>query len=211
MTARIVSLVCGGFSFIEVDHNKLPGIIVSVNDAAVHLLRKSDEVVSMDRLWMENRWDFLKARALPFYGRRNAIKNLPGFDKLPWFHAFENQLEPTFEAEPALHGEHSGWCALNRCWQLRPDVLYIFGLDLALGPNGQRHWYAPQNFGPAEGTTSGYRPKRWADQMSKAKAYFDGINCAVVNVSSRSIITAFKRKTPVELGFGFDLKIATHT
>jgi len=60
-----VSVVAGGPSFGQwLDHNRLPGTVVAINDAALRLMCRVHYAVSMDRLWTENRWEALREMRL---------------------------------------------------------------------------------------------------------------------------------------------------
>jgi hypothetical protein len=201
----IVSVVAGGWSFSEVDQSKIPSPIIAVNDAAVHLskARQVDCVVSMDRLWAENRWDWMVERGRNAYLRDAATKNLnhAGYD---WLTVFKNgnKAASKFSTDPGtIEGDHSGYCALNVAYQWRPKRIYMFGFDMRLGPRGQRHWYGYQGWGPKDNSASGYRLVQWCKDMEVAAHCFHEAGIEVINVSSRSAITAFEKRRPNEMGF----------
>jgi hypothetical protein len=203
---KSVCVFAGGWSFSQVDLTKIPeGYRIACNDAAYNLEQlgiKVDEVVSMDRLWSELRWEWMKERARETYLRDAACKNLSATG-LEWCHIFRNQRGDNIAFAPGpqmLNGNHTGYCALNRVYQLKPQVAFLFGFDLALGPKGQRHWYGYQGVGPKDGSSSGYQLQHWANEMVRAKKEFDRVKVRVVNVSTRSIITAFEKLTPQQLG-----------
>lgn len=206
-----VSIVCGGWSFSLVDPMKLPGYIIAVNDSSVNLSLlgvEPDEVVSMDRLWTEHRWPYLCEREDTTYLRDSAAKGV-AYKGKDWCHIFQNQRGSRVAFAPGeqwLNGNHSAYCALNRAYQLKPRTLLLFGLDFQMGPHGQRHWYGYQGVGPQDGNSSGYNFLQWAGEMALAKVEFDRVKVTVINVSKRSIITAFKKADPVALGL--DRKVA---
>lgn len=159
-----MSVVGGGWSVKRVDINKLPGDIIAVNDAAVHLPR-CDYVVTMDRLWTEYRWEHLRKMTVPIWARRSALKKVWDGDGERWTNlkAFENDNGKTgrFSEDPAqLNGNNSGACALNLAYHLRPDHLWIFGLDMSRKA-GQVYWYPPYPWNPTGATKDGHY-ESWA-------------------------------------------------
>jgi hypothetical protein len=69
---QVVSVVAGGYSVRSIDTSKLPGTVIAVNDSALHLPRV-DRVVSMDRLWTENRTKWLMEQKLLTHLRRGTV------------------------------------------------------------------------------------------------------------------------------------------
>jgi hypothetical protein len=198
-----MSVVAGGYSFSEVDHQKIPHPVISVNDALLYLECGVELIVSMDRLWTEGRWDILCDRKIKSYIRTAALKRVKFQDK-DWCRPFVcNHTSAQFGDQLSeMNGANSGYCALNLAYIFRPTELYLFGFDMQPGPKGQRRWYpltpweVERNYGP----TTGYKFGSWANDMVVAAKMFDDIGTRVFNVSTRSLITSFDHVTPEQLG-----------
>lgn len=197
-STSVVSVVAGGWSVNLVEHRRIPGHIIAVNDASFYLNASLDEIVSMDRLWTEYRWSWLKRRAVLTNLRRSAVQNLSTMGQEEWLNVFDcNHESVEFSNDWArLNGTNSGTCALNRAWQLRPKELYLFGFDMCLGPNGQRHWHPDY---PYAYTTSAGKFRSWVKEFKIIAAQFKLIGTKVWNVSERSEISAFPRMQPNHL------------
>lgn len=220
-----VSVVAGGWSFTQVDQSRIPGRIIAINDAAVHLKRRPDEIVTMDRLWTEHRWAWLVGQRIHTHARRSALQNvglhsgdvhakifdlIDTVDWPAWLNMFDCDNE-TVEFEPDrypesvhgfsrypsfLNGTNSGTCGLNRAWQMRPKDLYLFGFDMKVGPNGEKHWWPDY---PYAYTTSGKRFKAWVGEFDRITKQFKDIGTKVWNVSEYSALNHFPKLRPNEL------------
>lgn len=156
MSLRLMSIVGGGPSFGSIDRTKLPGEVIAVNDSAIYLPR-CDYVVTMDRLWTEYRWNKIKLMDKQTWIRRSALKKFPEFAEWQNLHAFENDngKEGQFSEDPAkLNGNNSGACALNLAYHLRPDHLWVFGIDMRQTP--KPYWYEPYPWAPHGATKPGH-------------------------------------------------------
>lgn len=196
----IISVVAGGWSVKGDQWNlkKLPGHIVAVNDAALYLPRV-DTVVSMDRLWTENRWDWLCEKKIPSWIRNAALKNCSVLDK-PWLHIFVCDHESTeFSSESyTLHGTSSGMCAFNAAYKMMPETILLFGFDMRPGPNNEQHWYPDYPWKSGHST----KPptfKQWSKQFRTAAKQCRDAGIKVRNCSSRSLIEDFTKCLPQEL------------
>lgn len=196
----IVSIVAGGWSFREVDHSKIPGQIIAVNDSLVYLERKPDYVLSMDRLWTENRWEQIKTAAAQTFIRRSALKKVYPSPEWTWFHKFENRNDgsPLSPDAVVLNGASSGACAMNLAFCLQPSHLYMFGFDMCLSPDGKAHWYPQYPWAKKEG--SGYQS--WPHDFNLYAAQFRARGVHVVNVSRYSKIISFPKISAKEMGVG---------
>lgn len=174
-----ITIVAGGWSASRFDLAKLPGTIIGVNDAAL-LIPHVDIIVSMDRLWAENRVDKLRALRKPTWLRRKALTNID-LTACPWVTPFENDHESTelSDVPGTLNGTHSGFCALNLAYQLRPCDLYLVGFDMARGPKGEAHWF-PQ-YPWSVNSTGAARLAVWANQFEGAalKLHAAGIRTCI--------------------------------
>ena len=198
--AKIISVVGGGFSFREVDHGLVPGFVIAANDAGLCLQRQVDEIVSMDRLWTEHRWEALQGIRTPTHLRRSAVQNVE-WESESWAHVFDcDHTSVEFSDDPnTLNGTSSGTCALNRAYQLRPRKLFLFGFDMCRDINGNPYWYAPYPWTKDTGGTSNGKYNAWAAEFNRIALAFAQIECEVYNVSRHSKIMCFPRLTPAQL------------
>ncbi len=195
---RTISILAGGWSAAHIDKSRLPGLVIAVNDAAVHA-PKVDVVVSMDRLWAENRFGWLRDNHSPKIAwlRRSACKNIPTAD---WVEVFENDHNSTDFAEDrgTLNGTNSGFCALNLAYQLRPDRIILFGFDMNRSPEGLPYWFPDYPWAKPGGSTSGGKYKAWASQFEAAARAFKDAGIEVLNASPMSAIDVFGKIAPEE-------------
>lgn len=197
-----VSVIAGGWSFSKVPHDLVPGYIIAVNDSAFHLRRRPDEIVSMDRLWAEFRWSWLREQRITTHLRRACMKNIDYNQSDVWLDVFEcdhetaefvsdDYGEPWFSLYPGkLNGTNSGSCALNRAFMLKPKELYLLGFDMQNGPKGELHWHPPYPWSDRWKTP----PKKfitWAREFDLIAQQFESIGTRVWNVSDRSQIGVF--------------------
>jgi hypothetical protein len=192
----IVSIVAGGWSAKGLDFNRLPGLTIGVNDAA--LLAGCDIALSMDRLWTEGRWPRLKERGGLAHIRRNALQNID--ERPPWLTVFEcDHLAAVMALEPGrLNGTSSGLCALNLAFRFNPRRLILFGFDMQAGPRGEPHWYPPYPWSLNGATTPG-KFVRWQQDFALAAAAFRRARIEVVNASTRTALRCFPTCDPREM------------
>lgn len=196
--STVVSVIAGGWSFREVDHHKVPGTIIVINDGLVFFERPPDFVCSMDRLWTEERWEHIKEAKRETYIRRNALKRLQPDPSWLWFHKFENNNDgrPFTTVRTHMNGASSGACGLNLAYTMKPTELYMFGFDMCVSPKGEAHWYPQYQWAKKTGT--GYNS--WPRDFETYALQFMNAGCKVLNVSRYSKITSFRRVSPQELG-----------
>lgn len=197
MSNNVVSIIGGGWSFREVDHIKVPGELIAINDSLVFLQRRPDYVVSMDRMWTEHRWEHIKQASVETYIRRTVLKNVRPDPSWTWFHTFENVNDGSSLSYhiDQLNGANSGACGVNLAFVKKPKELYLFGFDFCLSPEGQSHWY-PQ-YPWAKKVGSGFNA--WPLHFELYRLQF-GDMTKVFNVSAYSKLRSFQRVTPKELG-----------
>lgn len=208
MSNEIISVVGGGWSFAEVDQKKLPGLIICANEAGV-LLPRADAIVTMDRLWTENRFSALEQFRRSFYVRRGALQNI---DKArcigSWLKPFEcsnlaieeDGVAGFSEDASILNGDNSGVNALNLAYILRPKQLLMFGFDMCRHPNGNPYWYPPYSWVAQTGGTKPAKYDKWAREFNNIAIAFASIRCVVLNVSAHTKINAFRKVTPKQIG-----------
>jgi hypothetical protein len=189
----VVSIVAGGWSASAVDLDRLPGIVIGVNDAGI--LIPCDFAVSMDRLWSEGRWPDLVKRQRETYLRDAAAKNV---DRPDWLHLFGCDYKSSIFSHQltTLNGTNSGFCGLNLAFILRPVRLLMFGFDMNRSPDGRAYWHAPYPWSKPQGNTKDGKYAEWAGQFEAAARSFRDAGISVFNVSATSAIQAFARITP---------------
>ncbi len=190
----VVSILAGGWSFTGLDPAKLPGHRIGVNEAA--LLGNTDEIVTMDRLWTESRWQQLSELARPAYVRMSALKRIaePWPD---WLRPFTcNHKTVNFAQEDGyLNGTNSGGCAFNRAYQLRPKKLYLFGFDMCRSPANEPYWYPKYTWAP-RGATKNMKYVEWSGQFESMAKECRKAGIEVINASMVSRIKAFPQVDP---------------
>lgn len=187
-----ITVLAGGWSASQFDLRKLPGFVIAVNDSAYYGPRW-DACVSMDRLWSENRFDWMQKQRKPIWLRRSTIKNFR-VDELAHIRAFDNDHLATelSDQEGRLDGTNSGLCALNLAYQMRPAEIFLVGFDMTLGPRGEKHWYPPY---PWSQSTGAARLEEWSRQfVGPAK------QCAAAGISVFTAGTFSRIKTFEHVG-----------
>lgn len=209
MSNNVLSIVAGGWSFAGFDHKTVPGQVIAVNDTLLHFTSELSYVVSMDRLWTENRWENLKRRAIPSYLRRSSFKNIHLADEgaggwCEWLHTFECDREPAApfgETFGQLNGRNSGACAINLAYVLRPRELYLFGFDMNRSPDGKAYWYPGYEWNGKgnKGATGAGKYAEWVTDCREYAKQFAAIGTKVWNVSPVSAIDAFPKISKEDL------------
>lgn len=193
-----VSVLAGGWSVrgIKKELHRLPGHVIAVNEAGV-LAPKVDEIVSMDRLWTEARWDNLCQIQRPTWLRNACLHNIP--DRPAWLNVYmcdwqSNHLAAT---KGILNGTNSGLVALNRAYQVAQpgDRVILFGFDMGRSPKGDPYWYPTYPWRPKGGTSEG-QYSQWAAQFEPAAKAFEHRGIEVLNASPASRIPAFAKVDP---------------
>jgi hypothetical protein len=199
MAIPVVSVVAGGYSVREINLAKIPGYIIAVNDAALYLPR-CDAIVSMDRLWTENRMKWLLAN---MEGKTVHLREKTVPQELIKQHGVTlykcNNSIVHFGPTPAhMNGTNSGYIALNLAYILWPRELYLFGFDMCRGPNNEAHWYPDYPWNTK--ASSNGKLGEWSRQFDIIAEQFTTKKIAVKNVSSRSRIKQFSIVRPSEMG-----------
>lgn len=204
-----VTIVGGGWSVQNVAVDYLPGVVIAVNDSAIHLPHWH-YAVSMDRLWAEHRWpELLKTHAADksrrTYLRKSAVQNIAAVQnlkldglELPWLKVFDcdNTTNKFSEAPLTLNGTNSGACALNLAYKLRPRRLFLLGFDMNRDKRGAAYWYKPYPWSTDAGSTSDRKYSTWAQDFHIAASHFLHLGTEVFNVSPASAIDAFQKISP---------------
>jgi hypothetical protein len=198
-TVEKVSVVAGGYSVRSVDTSRLPGHVIAVNDSAVYLPRW-DACVSMDRLWSENRaqWLLENAGDRPLYFRASAFP--AALLERPNTHRYNCDHTSVYFGPTPMHlnGTNSGYVALNLAYTMRPRELYLFGFDMQRGPNNEAHWYPDYPWNP-KASSSG-KLNEWSRQFDTVAQQFRRQGVKVFNVSDRSLLQQFPLLRSSQLG-----------
>lgn len=195
MSTEEITIIGGGWSVRNVPLERVRGYVIGVNESGV-LAPRVDAIVSMDRLWTENRWEQLLRRSGPTWLRRSAVQNLKS--RWPDLVIFDNDhTSSEFSEDPrTLHGTNSGACALNLAFQLRPRRLFLLGFDMNRDSKGRPYWHEPYSWANQNGGTTNGRYREWATQFRSAAAAFTRAGVEVFNVSPCSAIADFPKITP---------------
>ena len=191
----IITIVAGGWSASQFNLARLPGIVIAVNDAARYL-PGWDIAISMDRVWTENRFEYLARLERPTYLRRSTLGNVDWI-KAHWVRDFQcDHTSRTMAEQPKrgdqLNGTHSGFCALNLAYQMRPQKLYLVGFDMALGPKGERHWFPDYPWKNGGGSGAG-KLREWSAQFETAAFQLRRAGIGTYLASQRSAVSIFPR------------------
>jgi hypothetical protein len=199
MAIPVVSVVAGGYSVREIDLAKIPGYIIAVNDAALYLPR-CDAIVSMDRLWTENRMKWLLANmdGKTVHLREKTVPQELIAQPNVTLYKCNNTIVHFGPTPSHMNGTNSGYIALNLAYILWPHELNLFGFDMCRGPNNEAHWY-PDYPWNTKASSSG-KLGEWSRQFDVIAEQFTRKKIAVKNVSSRSRIKQFSIVRPSEMG-----------
>lgn len=178
------SIIAGGPSARNIDLAALPGLIICVNDAAMHA-PKCDIIVSMDRNWLENRWDALEFLEIPTYARLSALRNKLDSLCRPWLRPFEcrHELATFGDYACTLNGPHSGHCALNLAFVYRPQRINLVGFDMARGPNGETHWWPAYSWAKPVAPTPNRPHDHWRGALQEGIRQCEAVGIEVVRYS----------------------------
>lgn len=195
-----ITLLACGHSATQVDLRRLPGCVIAVNDSMRYAPRW-DIGISMDRLWIEHRWNeiIVKRREKVLWLRACTMKNVHA-DELYHVKLFDNCHTSTSlsDAHQQLNGTHSGFCALNLAYQMRPRRLYLVGFDMARGPRDEAHWF-PQYPWVNKHATGRGKLAEWSQQFVLAAAQLRDAGIETRIVADRSILSPFRRISPSAL------------
>lgn len=185
-------VIGGGWSVSQFDTGELVahGHVIGVNDAA--LWTNVHEALTMDRLWFEHRWPYLKTcRVQKVWVREKCDCNVPRKDKRDNWATFKhfNKTDPSI-TPGELHGGNSGAVAINLALQQMTvgDNLFLLGFDMCRGPGNEPYWYPPYPWTAPEGATKPGHFKRWVDELGGFARYAQVKQLNIYNVSLRSRI-----------------------
>lgn len=180
MTSIII--LAGGESVKQFDVktiNQLDCHVIGVNDACLYA--PVDSIVSMDRLWMEHRFDKLRALNKPTYLRYSAFnKNLTGeyFPALRLY-ACDHETPVFSKIVQQLNGRNSGYVALNLAYTMFPDRIFLLGYDMQGG-----HWWKPYPWTPEP---KGKRCDKWINDFKHAERQCHALGVKLYTVGETAI------------------------
>lgn len=187
-------VIGGGWSAGKYDLRNLQkyGTVIGVNDAAIWA--NVDICVTMDRLWFENRWKYLKARRVAkTFVRRKCDCNVPRVDDRDNWEVFDHEHQHFPSQLPGvLHGGNSGTCAINLAFQrmLPDDRLFLFGFDMCSGPNEEPYWYPPYPWANPKGGSKPGNFVSWATELENFAEYARN-KFSVYHITTRTQVKAF--------------------
>lgn len=193
-----ISIIAGGWSLKDLGDEgraRIPGMRIGVNDAALRM--ETAAAVSMDRLWLEGRWQELKALGRPVYARDTALRNIRG--RPLWLRPFVcNHETDALTDEPAhFNGRNSGMCAVNVAFSMRPERIILWGFDMCASPTGLNYWYPDY---PWSKPAAARRPKlayaEWARSFDVIARQCAAAGVALLNASPVSKITSLEKVDP---------------
>lgn len=193
----VVSVVAGGYSVNDVDLERIPGFIIAVNDSAKYLPR-IDAIVSMDRLWSENREDLIRTKKVLTYLRAGAAP--PALEHEPYVTFYKNNNKTVSFGPTVYHmnGTSSATVALNLAYIMWPKHLFLFGFDMCRGPKDEAHWHPDYSWNKK--STKAGKLAEWGREFKSVEEEFRRKKIDVLNVSTRSRIINFKKYSPAVLG-----------
>lgn len=191
----IVSVLACGPSAVDCGAGAAPGYRIAVNDAFLHF--DHDCVLSMDGIWARERVPVHFATAgTPIHLRRSAFKYFPnGRDDYPHINVFDcdNHSDVMSPDRHTLNGRHSGQCALNLAFTMRPRVVFLYGFDL----REPTHFFGQYEWHRREGNTNSEEKFRgWADGFHNSAQFFHAAGIQVFNTNKKSRIKAFPYGRP---------------
>jgi len=141
-TKRDVIIIAGGPSVKDIPAATLKdyGYVIGVNESAI--LFPCDEALSMDRLWMEARYEQLQWMEIPTFFRRCAWKVGIEWPNLTQFNG-DIKASGLSDSRDTLFGRNSGQCAINRAYHIEPDRIFLFGFDMK--SDNKSHYFYDQS------------------------------------------------------------------
>lgn len=193
-----IFIVGGGPSAKGIDFKKFQhkGYLLGVNDSGV--LLNVDGVLTMDRLWWENRWEQCKAQGMDCFVRHSVydrwISKHPGW---AFCHRLEIHYDKTelSQVPYIVHGNNSGFAAFNLATLCRPRKIFLFGFDFQ-GVGKDVHWYPQYTWSTKD---KGDHYKKWAPAMENAYTVCQKIGIQVYNCSNISRIQNIPRVKESEI------------
>lgn len=190
-------IIGGGWSVSQYDLRDLSsfGKVIGINDAALWT-PGCHTALTMDRLWFEHRWPYLRTLRVPeVFVREKCDCNIVRKDKARdnW-KTFTHLNKPGLSVdEGTLYGGNSGVCGINLAFQRSEegDMLFLLGFDMCKGPKGDPYWYPPYPWAKPEGATMPRKYKEWAPEFEAIGNQIRAAGRSVFNVTTYSEIDEY--------------------
>lgn len=175
------------------------GYVIGVNESSV--LVPCHAAISMDRLWMEARYEELMVKNIPVYFRKCAWKIGHMWSNLTLFDG-DVHAQGMSPKRGTLHGKNSGACALNLAYHIGPKRVFLFGFDMKTDEEGGHYHFDESPLRkikekitgkPFPEKKGGSKYKYWIPQFSIVREQMDGANIKVYNVNPDSAINDFEK------------------
>lgn len=191
----LISIIGGGPSAAAVDLQRVPGLVIGVNDAFTQA--RCDIILSMDRKWTEYRWPQLMEMQKPTHLRDGTLKKVEGTWPALRIYGCDPRSGVFTDEPDRLNGSCSGYCAFNLAYKLRPKMVYLFGFDMIKNKK-KPYWWDPYPWSLGGATSTG-KYKEWVRQFNGAAPQMAAAGIEVINGSLNSAVTAFRREDPRKL------------
>jgi hypothetical protein len=202
-----VIVIAGGWSVSQypMEDFRDRATVIGVNESM--LLQHCHVGVTMDRLWMENRYPDLKERfyrasilrmepePASVWTRKGTQANIPQSERTHRVREFEcdHKSSEMSMLLGRLNGTNSGMCAVNLALQMKPDRIYLLGFDMQKGPGGEPYYHAPYAWAVPNGATKKAKYDVWAPQFRRIAHDAIEQHVEIVNVNHHSKIETFTR------------------
>lgn len=195
-----VSVIASGWSLRDLGDDgraRIPGFRIGVNDSCLRLVCETG--LTMDRLFVENRWGALKQRNKRFLVRGSALRNIPARIRPSWLRSFDcdHETDQMTDIYATYNGRNSGACAVNAAYQMRPAKIILWGFDMCRSPEGDAYWHEAY---PWSLNASGNTPSRtyadWSKSFTVIAEQCRRAGVSIVNASPVSVITAIEKVDP---------------
>jgi hypothetical protein len=179
---EIINIIAGGNSVKDMDTKEIckRAHTIGVNESALYAPVHIG--ISMDRLWIEKRYDQIKDK--PWLLRK--IKKEFIWKEAAIFKC-DHTTDQFSEMPGVLNGRSSGHCALNLAYQYKPSKIYLFGFDFT----GKPYWFGSLEWHKNKDRT--YLSNDWIPAFDAAKSFFDKAGIEVTIVGLESKLTQFKK------------------
>jgi len=194
----IVSVVASGPSALECGASHAPGYVIACNDMFIYT--RPSAVVSMDGIWCRERVPKYFSRPnseCSVHVRRSAFKYFPdGPAAYPHINVFEcdNKSDVMSPDRRTLNGRHTGQCALNLAFTMKPRTVFLYGFDLGRDTG---HCHRDYEWKGQGNTNNADKFREWIDGFEVTARFFQAAGIAVYNTNRHSAIRAFKYGRPM--------------
>lgn len=194
-----ISVIASGWSLGDLGDDgraRIPGFRIGVNDSALRLTCETG--LSMDRLFVENRWGAISQRNKRFLARDSALRNVPVKIRPSWLRSFacDHETDQMTDEYATYNGRNSGACAVNCAYQQRPSKIILWGFDMCLSPKGDAYWHEPYPWAPHRRGSSAASYQNWSKSFAVIAEQCRRAGVVIVNASPVSVITSIEKVDP---------------